>query len=476
MLLISFLLIYFFILKQNFVLSNQKPFKLYFHNSLTKQNEPLFNEIISMSLSNQDIFNYYYKHNVITKLCIGTPKNCFNIEISFSSKYSWICGDKSKNEKKNNYIFSKSSSFKNLNQEESIMTSQGIKSSFYSEDKVKIEDNTLQFFKFFLVEECQNEEFGELSLGIDDYYKYNNTYLSFIEQLNEKKIIDNKIISIRYINNTFGEILLGINYDKYKNKYLDFNIPSNLNSIVQSKDIKSIYYLKQITNVNDMSEEETIFEKKTNIQFLNKLQIELDFSSSVISFPEEIFDNLIDIAFVKYIHNKKLCEIKEDINPNIKYLICDKKILNTNLEKLLIIINTKSNITINLDDIFLPLKGKNELLFGIISEKNINYIYLGEVFLKNYLILLNEDENEIKFYNKNILKEEKNEKFNIIFIILMGICLLIVMYYLMSVTCENKKNNNNNLISSSSVERFLKKKNIHKKYNQKNKRYKRYFE
>ena len=96
--------------------------------------------------------------------------------------------------------------------------------------------------------------------------------------------------------------------------------------------------------------------------------------------------------------------------------------------------------------------------------------------MKNYLILFNEDENEIKFYNKNILKEEKNEKFNIIFIILMGICLLIVMYYLMSVTCENKKNNNNNLISSSSVERFLKKKNVHKKYNQKNKRYKRYFE
>jgi hypothetical protein len=396
MLLISFLLIYFFILKQNFILSNQKPFKLYFHNSLAKQNDPLFNEITSMSLSNQDIFNYYYKHNVITKLCIGTPKNCFNIEISFSSKYSWICGDKSKNEKKNNYIFSKSSSFKNLNQEESIMTSQGIKSSFYSEDKVKIEDNTLQFFKFFLVEECKNEEFGELSLGIDDYYKYNNTYLSFIEQLNEKKIIDNKIISIRYINNTFGEILLGINYDKYKNKYLDFNIPSNLNSIVQSKDIKSIYYLKQITNVNDMSEEETIFEKKTNIQFLNKLQIELDFSSSVISFPEEIFDNLIDIAFVKYIHNKKLCEIKEDINPNIKYLICDKKILNTNLEKLVIVLCE-----------FFPIQIYSENIPIIAAETN-SMTFLKYYWEKSTRI---EVEKEMKELNERKSKLNLNENF-----------------------------------------------------------------
>ena len=476
MLFISLINIYILIfsnLEYNKVLSEQKPFKINFYTSFAKQNIPIYNEKSIFSLLNQDIFNYYYKHNIITKICIGTPKICFNTEISFSSKYSWICSDNSTDLKKNNYAIFKSSSFQKLNKEEKIMTSQGIKSSNYSKDIIKIGDNSFhnEYIEFFVVEECSGEDFGELSLGIDNYYKYNYTYLSFIEQLKEKKIIDNSIIGMRYINNTFGEILIGDNFDVHKTKYIDFDIPSIKDSIIISKNIESIYYLKQITNINDMSEEETVFEKKIDIQLFNKLQIEIDFSSSVISVPEEIFDNLIEVAFAKYIHNKKICEIKIGINPNIKYLTCDKKILNTNLEKLVIVFDYDSNLTIYLDDIFLPSNNKKDILFGIISEKNINFIYLGEIFLKNYYIIFNN--NRILFYNKSNSKIVNDEKFNFVFIALIGICLLIVMYYMMSITCEKK---NNNLISNLNIERFLRKKNMHKKYNKKNKRYKRLLE
>ena len=462
-------------LENNSVLTQQKPFKINFYTSFSKQNNPIYNEISNFPLLNQDIVNYYYKHNIITKICIGTPKSCFNTEISFSSKYLWICTDNSTVLKKNNYIYFKSSTFQKLNEEEKIMTSQGIKSSNYSKDIIKIGDNSFHnvFFEFFLVEQCTKEEFGEISIGFDNYYKYNYTYLSFIEQLKEKKIIDNSNISIRYINNTYGEILIGDYYDRHKNKYIDFIIPSLKDSAIISKNIESIYYLKQITNINDMSEEETVFEKKIDIQLFNKLQIEIDFSSSLISVPEELFDNLIEISFAKYIHNKKICEVKTDTNPNIKYLICDKKILNTNLEKLIIFFDSKSNLTIDLDDIFLPLNNKKEILFGIVSEKNINFIYLGEIFLKNYYILFNNEDKRILFYNKNILKTEKDEKINFVFIALIGICLIIVMYYMMSVTCEKK---NTNLISNLNIERFLRKKNMNKKYNKKHKRYKRFNE
>ena len=481
MLLVIFIVIYNLIhskIENNRFLSEQKPFRINFYTSFSKQNNPIYNEISSFPLSNQDIFNYYYKHNIISKMCIGTPKSCFNTEISFSSKYSWICGDNSTDIKKNNYVYFKSTTFQKL-KEEKIMTSQGIKSANYSKDIIKIGDNSLhnELFEFFLVEECTKEEFGELSMGFDNYYKYNYSYLSFIEQLKDKKIIDSSIISMRYINNTFGEILIGDYYDIQKNKYIDFNIHSIKDSVMITKNIESIYYLKQITNINDMSEEETIFEKKIDINLFYKLQIELDFSSSVISFPEELFDNLIEIAFAKYILNKKICEIKIDINPNIKYLICDKKILNTNLEKLVIIFNSKSNLTIDLDDMFLPLNNKKEILFGIISEKNINFIYLGEIFLMNYYILFNSDQKSILFYNKDVLKIDKDEKFNFIFIVLIGICLSIVIYYMTSFTCQKSNNNNNdNLSSSMNIERFLRKKNWNKKYNHRSKRYKRFIE
>ena len=461
-------------LKQNTVLSEQKPFKINFYTSFSKQNIALYNDIYSFSLLNQDIINYYYKHNIITKICVGTPKTCFNTEISFSSKYSWICTQNSTDIKRN-YVYFKSSSYIKLGEEEKIMTSQGIKTSNYSRDVVKICENTFhnEFYEFFLVEECTKEEFGELSIGLDDFYKYNNSYLSLIEQLKQKKIIESSLISMRYINNSFGEIFLGVNYDIYKNNYIDFIIPLIDNSLIISKKIESIYYLKQITNINDMSEEETVFEKRIDIQFINELQIEIDFTSSVISVPEEIFDILIEIAFAKYINKKKICEIKIDINPNIKYLICDKKILNTNLEKLVIKFDPEKNLTIYLDDIFLPLNNKKEILFGIISEKNINFIYLGEIFLKNYFILFNSNDKTIIFYNKNISKVDKEEKFNFIYIALIGVCLLIVMYYLMSVTCENK---NNNVIQNGNIERFLKKKSTSRKNSKKFKRYNRYYD
>ena len=483
MLFISFFIIFILIysnFEQKSLLKNQKPFKINFYTSYSKQNVPLYKDINKFAYSNQDFIDYYYKHNIITKICVGTPKSCFNTELSFSSRYSWICSDESKDFKKNNYIYSKSTSFQKLNDEEKIMTSQGIKSSNYSRDIIKIYDTNLynEFFEFFLVENCNKEDFGELSLGIDYYYKYNYTYLSFVEQLNAKKIIENKYISVIYKNNTFGEILFGVNYNIYRNELDYYSIPSIKESLIISKDIKSIYYLKQVKNVNDDSEEETVFEKKINIDFLNNLKIYLDFTSSLISIPEELFDNLIEVAFIKYIHNKKICEIKNDTNKCIKYLICDKKILNTNLEKLVISIDSKQNITINLDDMFLSLYNEKEILFGIISEKNINYVYLGEIFLKNHIIFFDENKKEIRFYNKKILKNESPDKFNIIFIFIMGICILIIIYYLMSVTWE-KKNNMNPYFSYSGkyLERFLiKRTNSFKKNKHRYKRRKRYDE
>ena len=466
--------------EQKSLLKNQKPFKINFYTSYSKQNVPLYKDINKFAYSNQDFIDYYYKHNIITKICVGAPKSCFNTELSFSSRYSWICSDESKDFKKNNYVCSKSTSFQKLNDEEKIMASQGIKSSNYSRDIIKIYDTNLynEFFEFFLVENCNKEDFGELSLGIDYYYKYNYTYLSFVEQLNAKKIIENKYISVIYKNNTLGEILFGVNYNIYRNELDYYSIPSIKESLIISKDIKSIYYLKQVKNVNDDSEEETVFEKKINIDFLNNLKIYLDFTSSLISIPEELFDNLIEVAFIKYIHNKKICEIKNDTNKCIKYLICDKKILNTNLEKLVISIDSKQNITINLDDMFLSLYNEKEILFGIISEKNINYVYLGEIFLKNHIIFFDENKKEIRFYNKKILKNESPDKFNIIFIFIMGICILIIIYYLMSVTWE-KKNNMNPYFSYSGkyLERFLiKRTNSSKKNKHRYKRRKRYDE
>ena len=470
-----FFILFILFIKLHFLMASQKPFKIYFHLSLAKNNIPLYSNIAdNTSLSNQEIFNYYYMHKMITKIFIGNPKNYFNIEISFSSKRTWICGSESQNINKNYFYSSKSTSFKKINGPEKIMTSQGIKTGNYSKDILKIGNNSIhnEYFDFFLVEECSEKDFGELGFGIDNYFSSNFSHLSIIEQLKQKKLIMSSIISIRYINNTFGEIKLGVNYDNLKRKFLEFNIPTIDDSIIITQYIKSMHILKQITNINDKNEEETVFEKKINIKLLNKLSVEIDFGSSLISVPEEVYDNLIDTSFGKYIHNKKLCEIKIDINPNIKYFICDNKILNTNLDKLVIVFESDKKIIINLDDIFLSLNNKKKLLFGIISEKNINYIYIGEIFLKNYVVYLNSEKKLMRFYNKDILKTVNEEKYGLFYLIIIGVCLSIVMYYMLSITCEKK---NVHMETNSNVEKFLKKNYVQKKH-KKLKRYKRFLQ
>jgi hypothetical protein len=116
------------------------------------------------------------------------PKHCFNIEISFSSPRTWICRAPGDSFQKK-YIISKSLTFTKLNDPENIMTSQGIKTGNYSRDLIKIGNNSIhnEYFDFFLVENYDNFELGEIGIGIDNYFSCNFTQLSIIQQLKAKK-------------------------------------------------------------------------------------------------------------------------------------------------------------------------------------------------------------------------------------------------------------------------------------------------
>ena len=79
----------------------------------------------------------------------------------------------------------------------------------------------------------------------------------------------------------------------------------------------------------------------------------------------------------------------------------------------------------------------------------------------------------MRFYNKDILKVVNVEKYSLILIVIIGICLAVIMYYMLSITCEKK---NVQMISNSNVEKFLRKNYITKKHNKKLKRYKRFLQ
>ena len=188
-------------------------------------------------------------------------------------------------------------------------------------------------------------------------------------------------------------------------------------------------------------------------------RITLDFNSAFIVFGEEIFEKLKITSFNSYI-NAGICDIKKDDNFQIQYIICKDDILNSNLDKLIFLINQRKNIAINLNDLFLPYqeeKEKKNLIFGIISGDLNNTIYIGTILLKKYRSCINREKNSVRLYLKNISKEIPTDYFGIGGIIVLAaiICLLII--YMVTTICGKDKLEPN---YSPKAQKFLSKKNL----------------
>ena len=411
------------------------------------------NSTLNSSIFSENNINYYFKHNLITHVCVGNPRKCLKTELSFSSKQTWFCCESNntsfEKKMKNLYQPEKSTSFKKLNQSKEIETSDGVVCGNYSQDIIKIgnNNNNNKPLFFYITDNCtshkNNSSSGELGLGEEYEFPYDissTSSESLIDQLKKIEIIKTSIIRIKYFNDTYGEVALGADYknlNKIKMKFFDLPMV-NYSSII-SAFVKNLYITKDVL-INEENEISENKEKKVKIEFYNKLRIKIDFTSSFITLPEEVFDRLIDTSFNKYINNKKLCEIKKDEDRDIKYLICDQIILNTKLDRLVFEIDWKTNIEIELSDLFIVKRYKSKyIILGIISQHNLKYLCLGDIFLKNFVIFLDNDNKLIRFYNKRNFKEIYDYKKEVALIIVICLILIIVLFYMLKVVCERSK-------------------------------------
>ena len=452
----NFFVLYLFFLvmiKIQQIVSFKKAYTIKFYHSLDNFN---FSQNISNDSTTFDTNNlsYYFKHPLLTYVCLGYPKKCIKTELSFSSKQTWFCYEHESNKSsltkksiKNLYQPEKSHTFKKLNYSKEIYTSNGVICGNYSQDILRIgnNNNNNNPLFFYIIDNCTDENSnssnGELGLG-EEYapYDLSSSSESLIDQLKKIEIIKTSIIRIKYINDTYGEVALGADYKKLnKNNTKFFDLPMvNYSSIIST----FVKYLNIIREIN--VDEDNSSEKKINIEFKSKLRLKIDFTSSFITVPQDVFDKLINISFSKYInHNKKLCLIKKSKNHDMKFLICDQIILNTNLDRLIFELDWRTNIEVGLEDLFLVKKDhvtkKNYIILGIISQNNLKYIGLGDIFLKNFVIFLDNDNKLIRFYNKKNFKEIHDYTKDIILIIIISLFLISILFYMLRSICDRTK-------------------------------------
>ena len=383
--------------------------------------------------------SYFFNINPMVKLCIGDPFQCFFIQLSFNSYETII------NLNYTNFKYKDSSSFQALeNINETLIASDTIRIG--TENKYLIED-----FNFLLTDNSEDDIISVIGLGrLSQYYaKYPDKEFSLIKQLNNRKMIETTEITIKYYDDFSGEIILGTNYTGLnigESQYLELiNTDNSLNGYLQS------IYIEDAT---------TKKQQKDLLAQEKRKRLKIDFNSTFITMPIEIFEQIKKISFMSYI-NAEICVMKKDEKYDTEYLICKDDILNSNLDRLFIIFNWKKNISVSLNDLFLPYKSENEkqnYIFGIISSNNNDTVNVGSVLLKKYMICLNREKNFIRLYLKNIQMDlEKTDIFGIVGIITLTIIICMLIIYMVSTICGKDKYEP---AYSPHVQKFLSKKTL----------------
>ena len=265
-------------------------------------------------------------------------------------------------------------------------------------------------------------------------------------------MIETSEITIKYIDDFSGEITMGTNYTGMiidESQYLELpNTENSLNGYLQS-----IYIEDATISTTKKQQKDLLAQEK-------RKRLKIDFGSTFISIPEDIFEQIKLISFMSYI-NAEICEVKKNNIYDIEYLICNDDILNSNLDRLFIVFNWKKNISVSLNDLFLPYNSKSEKknnIFGIISNKNNETINIGTVLLKKYMICLNREKSSIRLYLKNIqLNSEKTDIFGIVGIITLTIIICMLIIYMVSTICGKDKYEPT---YSPHVQKFLSKKTL----------------
>ena len=388
--------------------------------------------------------SYYFKIKPMIKLYIGNPLQSFFIELS-SQNHETILNN---NTIKYNYF--KSSSFKLLS---NINTSFGASESIRlgTQNKPLIND-----FNFIITNDSNIKSqigFGKSMLYYNKIYqeKEREKY-SLLNQLNSKKFIDTTELTIKYKDDFSGELILGTNYTGMKideSQYLEF--PYSQNS--SNRYLQSIY-------IEDSTISSTKRQQKDLLANEKRKRIKIDFNSNFITISDDVFEKIKLISFMSYI-NAGICEVKKNEDLKTQYLICNDDILNSNLDRLLFIINWKKNITISLNDLFLPYTSVNEKkknIFGIISSENNETINIGTILLKKYMICLNRERSFIRLYLKNIQAyEAPTDIFGIVGIITLTVIIFMLMIYMVSTICGKDKYEPN---YKPRIQKFLLKKGL----------------
>ena len=312
--------------------------------------------------------------------------------------------------------------------------------AFLGEDIISIENisnknsflDKIQFYLATNLTENNEDISGEIGLNV-----INTIYISFINQLKQKKKINDYIFSLKYITENEGEFHLGNYYHFYDDNYNESDFKSFGIGTRESAflDKWEIYFNK-------------IFLSSGNLTYGDAL---LSYEFSFIYGTEHYHILIKQIFFDNFGNNCK----KIIFGKNEFYYVCDK---NINLEKFpdLIFFKDDINFTFTKNELWKEFENKYYFLVIFCEQPKENWIF-GKIFFKKYIIFFNLEQKIIGFYpnsnQQNSKSKDNIEKSNLIpyllpwilVILLVIILVIIIIYFFYCLKNKNRKTRANEL-------------------------------
>ena len=223
-----------------------------------------------------------------------------------------------------------------------------------------------------------------------------NAKLNFIQQLKNKKIIDNYNWYIRFNKDKTGELVIGAAPHEIKpENYLETDL-----SMTHAILVNDIFYWQMKFSAVYMEDKNS--NKRYNFKKSDGLII---MNENFIYATKDYFNNITEIYFEEYFDNNK-CKI-ETISKTIDryYVIyCHQNFTSDDIQKFPVLSFQSSDLnfifTFDHNDLF--LQTKNKYIFKIIYSRDYNYWKLGKIFLEKYQFVFNYDSKMFGFYRKFI--------------------------------------------------------------------------
>jgi hypothetical protein len=349
-------------------------------------NSFIFSEELPLINSNND--------EMIVNLCLGTPKQCFNVLVDSGSFYLWVADKNSINTPDviNKFDSSNSSTFIDYKKSYSLRYGTGSANGNICSDVLSLGKNTtLSNLNFILVnsEEGHSELDGILGMGYYyDDFEYNALKFSIIDRLYDEKLITRKLFTQKYTDDKKGLMVIGDMPEEILNDMGNYGYCPAIKSKGKLKNprweciLKATFYGYSNENLSSGN--------------LQKIETEalFDTGTNLILVPLNYLKNLFTTYF-KDLANRGDCKLSggEDAFYSI---ICSRYANLFSLPPLNFIFGDWI-LRMNTLELFYRYPD-NTIRFGLVSNLEMNMWIFGEPLLKKFHMVFDKDNDQIGFY------------------------------------------------------------------------------